>query len=309
MTNRMNPDTPVTRSRPVVFGEVLYDCFPDSSRVLGGAPFNFAWHLQAFGLAPLLISRIGDDANGSAIRAAMEGWGMDTSGLQLDPAHPSGTVQVSVQGGDPSFDIAPDCAYDYIDPKQLPSLEGAGALYHGSLALRSPASRAALRALKARLRVPVFLDVNLRAPWWHPNPIQHLLAGATWVKLNAQELAVLRPDQTDDIALSAEGLQRRLGLELLVVTQGSKGALVCTAQGDRLEIRPSRGADAMDTVGAGDAFAAVLFLGLMRDWPLTTALERAQAFASAIVGIRGAVSTDPGFYRPFAETWRIGSPS
>jgi fructokinase len=28
-----------------VFGEVLFDYFPDGSRVLGGAPFNVAWHL------------------------------------------------------------------------------------------------------------------------------------------------------------------------------------------------------------------------------------------------------------------------
>jgi fructokinase len=33
----------------VVFGEVLIDEFPDGQRVLGGAPFNVAWHLTAFG--------------------------------------------------------------------------------------------------------------------------------------------------------------------------------------------------------------------------------------------------------------------
>ena len=35
-----------------VFGEVLFDVFPDGKQVLGGAPFNVAWHLQAFGIAP-----------------------------------------------------------------------------------------------------------------------------------------------------------------------------------------------------------------------------------------------------------------
>ena len=55
-------------SRPCIFGEVLYDHFPDGSRVLGGAPFNVAWHLQAFGLAPRFISRVGDDAEGRKLR-------------------------------------------------------------------------------------------------------------------------------------------------------------------------------------------------------------------------------------------------
>ena len=45
-----------TTQRPVIFGEVLFDRFPDGSVVLGGAPFNVAWHLQAFGRAPLFIS-------------------------------------------------------------------------------------------------------------------------------------------------------------------------------------------------------------------------------------------------------------
>lgn len=50
-----------------IFGEVLFDHFPDGSRVLGGAPFNVAWHTQAFGLAPCFISRIGNDPAGYEI--------------------------------------------------------------------------------------------------------------------------------------------------------------------------------------------------------------------------------------------------
>ena len=41
---------------PVVFGEVLFDIFPDGAKHLGGAPFNVAWHLQAFGDQPLFLS-------------------------------------------------------------------------------------------------------------------------------------------------------------------------------------------------------------------------------------------------------------
>jgi fructokinase len=62
-------------------------------------------------------------------------------------------------------------------------------------------------------------------------------------------------------------------------------------------------APVVDTVGAGDAFASVLILGLLRRWPLETALERAQAFASAVVGQRGATQEDPAFYRQFTRNW------
>jgi len=101
--------------RPVMFGEVLFDMFPDGSVVLGGAPFNVAWHLQAFGLSPLLISRVGADALGRQVSAAMQEWGMDRSGLQLDSAHPTGTVSISFSDGEPKFDIVPNRAFDYIE--------------------------------------------------------------------------------------------------------------------------------------------------------------------------------------------------
>ena len=59
----------------------------------------------------------------------------------------------------------------------------------------------------------------------------------------------------------------------------------------------------VDTVGAGDAFSAVTLLGLIRRWPWPLVLERAQELAGAVVGLRGATSTDPAFYEPFAATW------
>ena len=58
--------------RPLVFGEVLFDEMPDGARILGGAPFNVAWHLEAFGLRPLMITRIGVDQQGDEVLAAME---------------------------------------------------------------------------------------------------------------------------------------------------------------------------------------------------------------------------------------------
>ena len=68
---------------PVIFGEVLFDCFPDGNSVLGGAPFNVAWHLQAFGLSPIVISSIGDDELGKKVKSAMLDWNMSARGCSL----------------------------------------------------------------------------------------------------------------------------------------------------------------------------------------------------------------------------------
>ncbi len=293
---------PAPDPRPVVFGEVLFDCFPDGSRVLGGAPFNVAWHLQAFGLSPLFVSRVGDDAPGAAIREAMIGWGMDLSGLQSDANHPTGTVQVSIRDNEPSFDIVADRAYDHIAADEIPSLEKPSVLYHGTLALRSPVSSAALAALRRRIDAPVFVDVNLRPPWWYPERLPEILDRATWVKINHHELAALVPEESQ-ASRRAEALRQRFGLDLLLVTRGSEGATAYLPSGETASVIPTAGARVVDTVGAGDAFASVLLQGLIRAWPLAVTLQRAQAFASAIVGVRGAVSTDRGFYQPFAEAW------
>ena len=289
---------------PVVFGEALFDCFPDQTRVLGGAPFNVAWHLAAFGAAPVFVSRVGNDPLGDQIERAMTRHGMGTAGLQRDSEHGTGTVQVSLAGGEPSYDIVADRAYDHIDAAELPDLPSGSLLYHGSLALRSDRSAAALDALHAGMNAPVFLDVNLRDPWWDADQVRGLIDGARWVKLNADELELLAPAAT-----TVEDRARRLldqhGLELVVATLGAAGALAIAADGEHRRIAPQASVEVVDAVGAGDGFASVLILGLLRGWPLQQRLERAQAFASAMVGRRGATVDDSAFYNEFARQWGL----
>jgi fructokinase len=83
----VNAGDKADRARPVVLGEALFDCFAEGSQVLRGAPFNVAWHLQAFGEAPLLVSRVGNDEPGRRIIATMDRLGMSADGLQTDTAH------------------------------------------------------------------------------------------------------------------------------------------------------------------------------------------------------------------------------
>ncbi len=294
----------VPGSRPVIYGEVLFDCFPDGKTVLGGAPFNVAWNLQAFGLQPLFISRVGDDTLGEQIRAAMQAWGMDLAGLQTDAEHPTGTVQIRLEDGEPSFHILPEQAYDYIDSRLLPVVDEASLLYHGSLIQRMPVSAQTLQSLRTQTALPVFLDVNLRAPWWDRQSVHASMEKARWIKLNEDELnTLMRAGQT--LHQRAQELQRKTRAELVIVTRGERGTLVYTAEGRTEEVVPARTGTVVDTVGAGDAFASVMIAGLLQNWPLPLSLSRAQTFASAIVGQRGATSMEKGFYRPFIEDWSL----
>lgn len=293
----------MSRGRLCIFGEVLFDHFPDGKRVLGGAPFNVAWHLQAFGQAPHFISRVGADSEGEAVRAAMHDWGMSTAGLQTDAQRPTGRVSIRFVDGEPEYDIVAPCAYDAIEPEPAAAPD-CRLLYHGSLALREPASRRALETLRACRPRTVFLDVNLRAPWWGREAVLGMVREAHWVKLNAAEMDLLYPSAGDSDAQAA-GLLAAYGLEGLVLTRGSQGAQVVTARGEHFGVRPEAATPVVDTVGAGDAFAAVMIMGLANDWPLDLTLSRAQAFASRLVGRRGATVQDRAFYQAFVDEWKL----
>lgn len=291
--------------RPVIFGEVVFDRFEDDSTILGGAPFNLAWHLQAFGFDPLFISAVGEDELGDQVRMAMEKWGMDTSGLQINGQYSTGVVKVIIKDNEPSYEIVKDSAWDYISYRKFPELPKEGLLYHGTLALRNIASHSAWQWLRQQnLSTPRFVDVNLRVPWWQKETVDTAISGSHWVKVNADELNVLL-DIDGTIDECAKTLLKKHNLRWLVVTQGEKGAIALSDEGQYLQITPETNLSIIDTVGAGDAFSAILVLGVLKSWSVEESLKRAQDFASAIVGIKGATTTDRDFYQRFIGKWDL----
>ena len=113
---------------------------------------------------------------------------MDTAGLQIDPEHATGKVKVALADGQPSFDILPDQAYDFIEPGPMLLLvrrTDVSMLYHGTLISRSATSRNTLSRLREELEgASIFIDVNLRNPWWDPTAVLADLDRAAWMKLN-----------------------------------------------------------------------------------------------------------------------------
>jgi fructokinase len=290
--------------RPVVFGEIVFDEFEDDVHHPGGAPLNVAWHLHGFGLEPLLLSRVGRDELGGLLLERLTAAGLDTRGIQVDPVRPTGRVVVATSHGEPRFTIPADQAYDFIDKAEFPNLaeERLAFLYHGSLAARSPTSAGALRFLREG-GLSTFVDVNLRAPWWDHASVEGLLRGARWLKLNGTELAELVDGPTRTQLQRAEAVRSRFGLDVVVVTYGDQGALGVSAELS-ITAQPERVPSFVDSVGAGDAFSAVLMVGIARGWPLQLSLHRATSFAAAICGVRGALPDDPAIYQRFARQWR-----
>jgi fructokinase len=287
-------------STTVVFGEALVDEFP-TEQVVGGAPFNVARHLAAFMAPSLMITRIGKDRNGQAVRAEFERFAMSEAGLQLDPMEETGRVVVerSGEGHGHRFHILPRQAYDFIDAGAAAAASraqaNAGLVYFGTLAQRGEASRAALAAVLEAMPAGAkrYLDLNLRTGQYDEVTVTRSLEAADIVKVNEEEL---------------RALMDRFGLDTLIVTLGHRGSVVFCSDGSLVANRDTPSPPfVIDTVGAGDAFSAVFLLGRARGWPLELTLARANEFAGAICAVAGAVPRDLNFYDKWAAAWAVTS--
>lgn len=289
-------------TRPLVFGEVLFDHFPDRT-VLGGAPFNVAWNLSGFELNPLMITAIGSDEEGTSVKEHMSHWGMDVQEVQVSQVHPTGRVEVSIRDGQPEYEIVRDQAYDFIEPpiSLLPDAiaDEFAILYHGSLVWRSQQTRETLQTLISTSRCPRFVDINIREPHFKEEWLEAILAGATWVKLNDDELSLLTGsavETKDDVISGVDTMTHRYGPAMYFVTAGSRGAFA--VESGQVHFQPAgKQPELRDTVGAGDAFAAMTIEGLLRKRDTNATLKRAVNFAARICGINGATSDNRSLYR------------
>jgi fructokinase len=244
------------------FGEVLWDCLP-AGRQLGGAPFNVAHHLFRLGRPVRLLSAVGRDPLGDEILARMRGRGIDTGGLARHADLPTGTVQVRLDaGGNPRFEIGEPSAWDRIPLPPGGEIGNVCGLVYGTLALRRQFNR---RILDRLLNMPGWLkicDLNLRAPHDDLPRAWEAARRADVLKLNRDELIRLLDSNLArrDLPDMLEELSTRLGIDSICVTLGADGAV--WLHHGRLHVAPGESVQVRDTVGAGDAFTAVIAAGL-----------------------------------------------
>jgi fructokinase len=269
-------------------GEILWDSLP-SGLFLGGAPFNVACHLSAAGVPVAMVSRVGADRLGEeAVRRAQR-YGVATDLVQVDANLPTGLVSATIdESGEARYVIVDGAAWDAIEPNEtlLARAEKAVAVVFGSLAQRHATTRRTIERLWESKAIMVF-DLNLRPPFEDRDVIRRSLERADVVKVNSEELKRLAswfglPSGDRD---SASALSRLFSCPVVCVTRGRAGAALWRYDtwtehaGFEVEVR--------DTVGAGDAFLAVLLAGLISgadNEPLLKAANRIGADVAAQFG-------------------------
>lgn len=315
----------------VVIGEALVDRLPDGP-VAGGAPFNVARSLAALGVPVHFISRIGADDDGKRVLDSASFFKLVQGGIQRDAVHATGAVTVHAEGPQGhSFEIHDNAAWDHLDSElalqHLPQAEPA-VLYFGTLAQRHSTARQSIRtlleSLAAARSVPTqpalrYLDLNLRSPFAGREVVAQSLALADWVKVNDEELAqvltwfvpdapALKPTQLaahllnrfSDLHSALQTLMRQFSLQRIIITLGALGWASCNAQGQCDHTGPAVAVGALaDTVGAGDAFSAMLLAARYYAKPLPEALALAAGFAAAMCEQRGPMVHSMAYFVPW----------
>jgi fructokinase len=277
----------------VGLGELLWDFLP-GGREMGGAPANFAYIANLLGDRTVVASRLGNDDLGEEARQKLKRLGLTSEYVQADQAHPTGTVQVGVDGaGQPRFDIVEGVAWDFLEwtPEWMELAGKADSVCFGSLAQRSPISRVTIRKflLATRAAAVRIFDVNLRQNFYSAEVLRESLKLANVAKVNHEEL----PRVMDLLALeyereraSAERLRTSCGLKLVCVTRGCRGSLLVGETG--MHEHPGFRVKVADTVGAGDAFTAGLAHHFLRKSSLAEMNKAANRLGAWVASHAGA---------------------
>jgi fructokinase len=276
------------------FGETLWDLLPDGA-VLGGAPCNLAYRVNAFGERGRIVTRLGRDERGRTAFDRIRGLGMETGLIQWDERKPTGTVPVTVDAkGVPDFTIVEDVAYDHIEatPGLLAEAAAADCVCFGTLVQRTAGSREALRrVLAAAPRALKVLDLNLRRRCYTRETVEHSLQAADILKLNdgeAMELARTFGLKGGTPEEAARECRSRWDLDACVVTLGERGAYGVTARGEAAV--GGRKVEVADTIGSGDAFTAAFVTGWLRGRSLEDCVTVGNALGAMVARTKGATA-------------------
>jgi ribokinase len=251
----------------------------------GGKGANQAVAARRLGADVRLIGCVGDDASGSAVRAALAAEGVGTAGVATSGAAATGTALILVdREGRNQIAVAPGAnrALTVEHVRERIDDVACADIVLASCEVPLQAVRCVLELARRRGIATVL----------NPAPVPDV--GLDFLELvdhltpNAGEAARLAG--VDGDAAAAAILMAR-GARSVVVTLGERGVLAC-GDGRPYHV-PAFGVEVVDTTAAGDAFNGALAVALTEGRERPAALRFASAAAALACTRRGAQASLP----------------
>ncbi len=274
----------------VCFGEVLWDIFPQHSKI-GGAPLNVATRLQSFNNKVAIISRVGKDTLGDGIVAFLKEKEVNIQGVQTDTNYETGSVNVMLNDkGSASYDIIFPRAWDKIELEQqsIDLVKKSEVFIYGSLASRNDTTRETLYALLKMAKYKVF-DINLRPPYYSIEVLTYLMNAANFIKFNDEEIFEIAKElksETNSLEQTILFIAKKTNTKNICVTKGRHGAILYF--NGTFYYNSGYQITVVDTVGAGDSFLATIINALQKNKSPQEALNTACAVGAIVASKEGA---------------------
>jgi ribokinase len=244
----------------------------------GGKGANQAVAAARLGGAVSMVGCVGDDDFGRQLVTGLRDEGVDAGAVRTVPGVPTGLAMISVDAaGENMITVAPG-ANHAVGEEQVAAAGQAGGHV---LVICAEIPVSAIRAAVAQSTRHV---LNLApAP---PDAAATVAGGVDWLVVNEGEAAAVLGRPVSGLAEAAQAAAAlvQAGARHAVVTAGAHGAALATAATAADTIEAFK-VEAVDTVGAGDAFVGALAVALAVGVPAVEAV-RAAAAAGATAATR-----------------------
>jgi fructokinase len=272
----------------VIFGEMLWDCLP-SGPVPGGAPMNVTLNLHQLGLNSRLISAIGNDEDGQKLIDFLQTFDLPVDLIQVNEELE--TSKVLVNDDDPEnikYTIVSPVAWDFIQWNNTISqaVAESEAFVFGTLAVRNAGSLITLLKLLHHNTLRIF-DANFRPPFYDFEMVVVILGFTDILKINEDELVIFADyfDIDPSVESVCSHLDQHFPIDLICVTQGSKGALIY--KGGKIISHEGYKVKVADSIGAGDAFLSGFIKTYLDKQPLDQVLDFACKLGAFVASKKG----------------------
>ena len=266
----------------LAFGEVLWDVYP-SDKYIGGAVMNFSAHAARLGATVYFASSVGKDEEGTLALDLMNEWGINTESVAVSDRFETGKCLVTLdESSIPAYNLLQNVAYDHIPYPDI----SCDILSFGTLALREKENITILKSLLKKEYREIFVDINIRPPFYTDETISLCLENATILKISDEELHFVCADA--DLKTAAKAImQKHKNIKLLIITMGEKGSFVY--DGQEFFFKDAVKTEVSSTVGAGDSFSAAFLVNFLNGKSIDICLDSAVRLSSFVVSQKAAV--------------------